>query len=565
MRIATILWLWLFAICGAASAVHARTPDGRISLGPACVLSAPADEDVASIYARRHHATCRIQPVGKAPVQWGVFDRLSFANVETEPLRFIHAISRESGEVVYTRHADGQFRKSSTTPAQARQILSSADVRFDLPRSDSPITAILVRTVNFQSERGVAPRAAVETHASAERTARLLHLFYGLIGGLLLTLLAYNLMLYAVLRHRFLLIYCLTSAAMLGFGFVWSGGVFLAFPAMTTSEQASLNFLTVALVMLIGPAFQFSFVEHNVIPRWLKRAIYGAGWVLLASALVRLARPQFAWQAMDVLSYGGMFAVVCGVLIASAIAWRNGSRAIRIYLLGWISLLLMVQLRVLWGLGYETPDSQMFDMAPFAAMAIEAVISTVAMVMRISALQSERDEARVLHAQMRILAETDPMTGLLNRRAFVERAQLGSHGKRLILSDIDRFKAINDSQGHDVGDRVIIAVAHALRNASPPGALVGRIGGEEFAVLVPADADGDLADRLRIVVETPAFDGGPPVTISAGVAEHVVTSEADWRLLYIAADQALYEAKRAGRNRVKYAFAALTKPSIAGA
>jgi GGDEF domain-containing protein len=71
---------------------------------------------------------------------------------------------------------------------------------------------------------------------------------------------------------------------------------------------------------------------------------------------------------------------------------------------------------------------------------------------------------------------------------------------------------------------------------------------------VPADAAGELAYRLREAVENPSLKGGPPVTISAGVSEGLVGDETDWRLLYIAADEALFEAKRGGRNRVQHSL-----------
>ena len=154
------------------------------------------------------------------------------------------------------------------------------------------------------------------------------------------------------------------------------------------------------------------------------------------------------------------------------------------------------------------------------------------------------------------LAETDPLTGLLNRRAFLQRTRdaadrVGNHGRMAaILVDIDHFKRINDEYGHDVGDAAIQSVS---REIAVDG-IVGRLGGEEFAIVLPhrnmAEAEA-IANRLRLVMEAMRLRGArTPIrlTCSFGVSEW---SEGDTvEGLIKRADIALYEAKTAGRNRV---------------
>ncbi|WP_375408400.1 diguanylate cyclase [uncultured Methylobacterium sp.] len=154
------------------------------------------------------------------------------------------------------------------------------------------------------------------------------------------------------------------------------------------------------------------------------------------------------------------------------------------------------------------------------------------------------------------LAETDPLTGLLNRRAFLQRTRdaaerVGNHGRMAaILVDIDHFKRINDEYGHDVGDAAIQSVS---REIAADG-IVGRLGGEEFAVVLAhrtmAEAE-TIANRLRLVMEAMRLRGArTPIrlTCSFGVSEW---SEGDTvEGLIKRADIALYEAKTAGRNRV---------------
>jgi diguanylate cyclase (GGDEF)-like protein len=155
------------------------------------------------------------------------------------------------------------------------------------------------------------------------------------------------------------------------------------------------------------------------------------------------------------------------------------------------------------------------------------------------------------------LATTDPLTALLNRRAFFEKAEnlcaQAAAGSRLasIMLDIDYFKRINDSYGHDAGDEVIRAVAAA---AAGTNEIVGRLGGEEFALLLKGRALPDaliLAEELRAVLA--AFElrvEGIPVkfTASFGVDEWEFGDTIDDLLRR--ADLALYRAKAAGRNRV---------------
>jgi diguanylate cyclase (GGDEF)-like protein len=155
-------------------------------------------------------------------------------------------------------------------------------------------------------------------------------------------------------------------------------------------------------------------------------------------------------------------------------------------------------------------------------------------------------------------ARTDPLTGMLNRRGFgerfeleVERAARSTEPFALLLGDIDHFKALNDVHGHIPGDEALAAIGSALREGCRTIDTAARIGGEEFALLLPgtgSDEGFEAAERLRLAVADLRGPGGGPLTISFGVVEHPVHG-AGWSDLMRAADAALYEAKETGRNR----------------
>ena len=193
-----------------------------------------------------------------------------------------------------------------------------------------------------------------------------------------------------------------------------------------------------------------------------------------------------------------------------------------------------------------------FSFAAIAQM-VNGVVATMALVWI---------DVRLMQVELSRVADSDPLTGLPNRRAAMNRfaeeaARAARNGQRfgLAVLDIDHFKRINDRHGHVAGDAVLNEVGRALRLAKRGDDMLGRLGGEEFVLILPQQARegaSDAAQRLREAVARAAVVVGGEtvrVTVSGGVAIYPEDGE-NWDTLFSVADRRLYDAKREGRDRI---------------
>jgi diguanylate cyclase (GGDEF)-like protein len=171
-------------------------------------------------------------------------------------------------------------------------------------------------------------------------------------------------------------------------------------------------------------------------------------------------------------------------------------------------------------------------------------------------------EVRLLLEKERALARTDFLTGVLNRRAFYETAKYEiARTKRtrlpftLIYIDIDAFKAINDTQGHSVGDSLLQLVTETITGNIRACDRLGRLGGDEFAILLPGanqHVAKSIAPRLKRTLMSKMVEKGYPVTFSLGVLT-LLTPPENVEVMLKLADEMLYQVKNAGKNAIEYA------------
>ena len=451
---------------------------------------------------------------------------------------------------LYVLYADGAIRHTGFTSRTAGRLLQlGAVIQTTLPRHAARPVRLLWHIEGATNRRGlVVGPVIVDPLAAAGREAHMAAL-YAAFAGMCIALLIYNLALWAALRQSYQPAYCVMVLCLLAYA-VSSSGLLGQWTIIDNNDRQRLSYLLLAWVAASTVVFVRSFMERQVFDGWLRPLSNAViGFLLLATSSYALLAPRYA-APTDMLSTIGYCLVVGLAVPVVWRAYRMRSRFLWVFALAWGAPVLCAIVRILATVDV-IPWRLWIDSSTLIALAIEASLSSVGIAYRIRLLSLERDAARAQEVAALRLAATDPLTGLLNRRAFLDSAIGRDENQQLVLIDIDHFKAVNETIGHDGGDEVLRVIARALRAGASPLSLIARLGGEEFAILTPLSAALDarnILDALR--GQRMPFDLG--VTASIGTCIGPMTREIDWKALYRCADRALFEAKAAGRDRVRH-------------
>lgn len=451
---------------------------------------------------------------------------------------------------------DGSVRQASYPGRSLRSSMDGGYFFATLP-AVTPITRQVVAAFDLPSHRMTLENAFLSPTDTAAGTEDLRFLLLlAALAGMLVMPLIFNAAFYRVLRQPFVLWHtALTLSLMMTI--VVSSGLSVAFfdaPALTLSWMTTLIF---GMTIGSGAMFTYSFIEPGLMHPLLRRVLpYCAAWAMFL-AIFHASFPFVARPIQSAAYTAGFVPVLAVFLLAMFDSLYRGSRAARFQMIGYAPLAVVGLIRVVTGITPSLPIADAMLLFYFGCM-FEVVMTTLGVADRFVIIRRERDRARSEAELLERLSETDPLTGLRNRRA-IERQfkQLRADGfTALAAIDLDHFKAINDRYGHHVGDEVLKAVAVALKDT--PDMRAYRLGGEEFLLLLRGNDVVARAELCRQAIPATVSTAVPcletPVTASMGIMS--ISGDEDLTSLYERADRLLYEAKDHGRNKTHSAVGA---------
>lgn len=373
--------------------------------------------------------------------------------------------------------------------------------------------------------------------------------------GMLLVPIALEAAFYRVLRQRFL---------------AWHIALSLSFALLIVIRSGAFGLIAplpadlwrIALIMAMGLTIACSlmFLRHYIEPEKLSPALRAilpgvALWTIAISA-VHAASFEVLRPLAGNLHAIGMSVPMTAMLLAMGDAARRRSRAVFFLLAGWAPIILASMVQIVT---HVMPFGLQHDLLPllYSGVMSEGLATAMGVADRFFALRRERDQALSEALELGRLSQHDGLTGLLNRRALEMRFdQLRAQGfDTMALLDLDQFKDINDRFGHQVGDAVLVACAGALRADQGRDSVAARLGGEEFMILSRGDRALQIVEGFRQALTTRIASKvqglDRPITASMGVIRipERGLKGMNFAELYARADQLLYEAKQAGRNR----------------
>ena len=380
-------------------------------------------------------------------------------------------------------------------------------------------------------------------------------LFLAILAGMLCMPLIFNAAFYRILREPFVLWHSALTISLLSTILISSGLAVVLFdpPAMTLSWMTTVIF---GFTVASGAMFTYSFIETGYMHSALRRALlYSALWAVILS-IFHAAFP-FVARPLQSTIYTAAFAPVLVIFISSvADALRRGSRAAKFQAIGYTPVIMAGLVRLVTGLfpWLESNDAMFLF---YTGCVCEVLFTTLGVADRFMTMRLQRDRAFSEADALKNISERDALTGLLNRRAMeqnFEKYRAEGYNALAVL-DLDHFKAINDTHGHETGDAVLKAVGAVLQ--TDPQVQAFRLGGEEFVLLVCGE-DAELrAERRRQAIPgavANAVQGlARPVTASMGISDAGPNTNVRFSELYKQADKLLYDAKLTGRNRTKSA------------
>lgn len=545
-RLLVLLFLLLAAV---PAALHAS--EGQLSRWP-LVEALPAPSELARGERADRFvpwAKSALRPDGRLPTLWRVRSTRDF-DAAVRPLLALYAPYNNRVTVFAPPSYVGitrTIRDAGLDPRWSRHALV-----FPLPATLRSGDAVYVM---LDPGRRFPVKAALESEAQfGAGEVRYLHAMVAMLAMLAVMWIVVGAFGFVLRERAFLLLFGALGFELLYLLFLTGEAYVL--PGLRHAAVFGVHALWISRALgsacLLGFARDFLDLDRHA-PRLGRMLGWSAiGFVLLVVGSLLPWPPPRTWVpfAGNALLFGSSLLALAAGLVAA----RHGSHAAGFFFAAWTPMLALDMLREGQLLGLDVPYFGDEYALP-AATAFAALMFSIGVAHRVLGVRQERDQARRD-------AERDALTGVLNRSALAtrleracEKAWRESSALSVLFLDLDHFKRVNDTFGHAIGDACLKALVRCIARELRQNDSVGRHGGEEFVVLLPgADLPhaASVAERIRTLVELRCreVDTMPVrLTLSAGVAEFSREMATPAQLV-AHADEALYQAKREGRNRV---------------
>jgi diguanylate cyclase (GGDEF)-like protein len=521
-------------------------------LSPCFRLAQPGD-NVADIIKEPHDFQCTThQNSMPAGDYWVRFKLAKSVNTAGQGTVFRTASLWDQGFELWTVHSNGQVQHyDPKTNLDINPMRLGSTVVIPIGANPYRITTIIARVKQSAAMRGVMQQSQLATTEDALSFEMKLAALYAAFMGLSIALLVYNLALWRGMRQPFLLAYCGMVLATMCYAFFTSGAPHYIWPSMSGTDRLRFTIPLLAINAASAAIFVRYFFEATTVPKWLAKLTYAYAAWMAGFALIYAAMAPAYIKVIDAIYVANFVPLPLLVATYAGIAFQKRDRFLRYFIIAWAAPAIATVCRILYStdiLAYNI----LIENSTLAGLAIEALVSSLAISRRVQMLSAARDRAEIAEANAMIMADTDALTGLANRRAFVRKLLEEPCDWQLVLVDIDHFKRINDTLGHVDGDEVLVRLADIIRQHANNHCIAARLGGEEFAIattLPPTDANSIKPEALLAAIRSADMPGGYRITASIGVARRIICEEMDWKILYRAADMALYRAKSEGRDR----------------
>lgn len=553
----------LLACVLAFAALQPLQAYGETPNHPVCLANAPSDVPVEQTLAMATGEAfdwhCTDQPGQLKQVEIDhegkrVLVRFFVQAGSAPPGYFVSRLGQFSQLILAVREASGSWAVRSLTTDDVKGMPTEPSIIAALPEAAAPSGEYIV-IIDRPSHAPLVLNAQLTVDdPSQDPDVQYGLLVIAILLGMVILPIIFDLTFYRVLRETFLAWHMAMAAS---FGLLLSvrSGIINALFDISIETWRVLLIMGLTAAMATSLMFMRSFIEPGKLSGWALRAIpaIAVGSIVL-TGLHALSIPLLREISTTLHLIGVLIPYLMLTFVIIQSAWRRSRAGLYVFI-GWLPLMVST-----WG-GIITnlvpglvPDDMLA--AFYIGMVSEMVATAMGVGDRFMTLKRERDLARAEVTELDELSNSDPLTGLLNRRAIDARFEdLRRQGyDTFALVDLDHFKRVNDNHGHDTGDAVLRTVASVLGQCG--GAIAFRIGGEEFLLLMRGEQTEARAEALRqsipvrIAREVDGLDHMVTASVGLVVVSQGALPKSGFADIYRHADRLLYEAKETGRNRM---------------